>query len=125
MGNWVAERVDHAQPATAPGRLVAVRSGDGWYPAMLPGHAVQRCRGTLAKLTLSPGDLTLLDRYEGSEYRRVALRVRGEDGRLACAMTYLWRATMEPSALAVPDGNFLGWLARTRRRAFATLRNGA
>jgi hypothetical protein len=44
---------------------------------------------------------------------------------LACAMTYLWRTTKEPSALAVPGGDFLGWLARTRRRAFTTLRNGA
>lgn len=119
MARWVGERLVRAEPASVPGRLLAIRDGGRWYPALVPGQA--RVRGTLCVLALKPGDLAVLDRYEGREYRRVAMPVRTGDHRRARAQIYFWRGRLPPGAREIVDGDFLGWLGRTRRTAYDAL----
>jgi hypothetical protein len=104
-----------------PGRLVAVRGGNGWFPALVPAKSGARVKGTLCELELAPGELALLDRYEGREYRRGSLPVRAG----VPARVYLWRIALPPGSPAIAGGDFLDWLRRTRRQAFSTPRNGA
>jgi gamma-glutamylcyclotransferase (GGCT)/AIG2-like uncharacterized protein YtfP len=124
MSRWLAQRSGAAMAASAPGRLVALRSGDGWYPALVPGRAGERCVGTLVRAVFGPGDLALLDRYEGREYRRGVLRVRTSAGSHAAGV-YVWHGAPPVGAIAIPGGDFLAWLARTGRSSFTTRRNGA
>lgn len=124
MGRWVAERMVREAHASAPGRLLAVPAGDGWYPILLRPDRGQHVRGTLVDLVLTRGELALLDRYEGREYRRLALPVRCENG-VRLAQAWAWLVPVPRGAQPVPEGDFLAWLERTRRNAFTTLRNGA
>lgn len=110
MSRWLGERVASAVPASAPGRMLVIPSPTGWFPALLPGSG--RVRGMLADIGLAPGELAHLDRYEGREYRRGTVRVRGAEG-LVTAQAYLWRAPLPVGALPVPGGDFLAWLAAT------------
>ena len=121
MARWVKARAVRAVPASVPGRLLAVKGGNGWFPALVPAKSGVRVKGTLCDLALSRGDLALLDRYEGREYRRVCLPVRAG----APATVYLWRIAPPPGGPVIAGGDFLEWLRRTRRRAFSTPRNGA
>jgi gamma-glutamylcyclotransferase (GGCT)/AIG2-like uncharacterized protein YtfP len=129
MGDWIAARLIGAEPATAPGRLFGVRSGRGWYPALLPprssARASARVAGVLCELRLRAGDLARLDRYEGAEYRRVSLPVRTATGRRCMAQLYLWRIGRPRNALSIPAGDFARWLRLTRRRPFSTPYNAA
>lgn len=125
MGQWIAARAQHVEPATAPGRLHAVRGGDGWFPALVAAKGGARVRGTWCELALAPGELALLDRYEGREYRRVCLPVRTAAGRTARARAYLWRVAVPARCPVIAGGDFLAWLRRTRRRAFSATRGGA
>ncbi|MCT2399173.1 gamma-glutamylcyclotransferase family protein [Novosphingobium mangrovi (ex Huang et al. 2023)] len=125
MGRWVGARLEHAQAATVPGRLFAIRGGNGWFPALVPAKSGARVRGTLCDLVLAPGDLARLDRYEGREYRRMGLPVRTDDGTVRQAQVYLWRIALPPASPVIGDGDFLDWLRRTRRASFTTPRNGA
>ncbi len=117
MGDWLAARLLHAEPATMPGRLYAIGDPGGWFPALVPGRQV--VHGTVCTLRLGRGDLALLDRYEGAEYRRRALPVRTASGRCVKAQAYLWRAPLPPVAPAIAGGDFLAWLRAGRRRAFS------
>ena len=116
MAQWVAQRLLRAEPASVPGRLLAIRDGRRWYPALVPGQA--RVRGTLCMLALKPGDWARLDRYEGREYRRVSRPARTGDGRRISARLYLWHRALPPGAMEITDGDFLAWLGRTRSTAF-------
>lgn len=116
MGDWIAARQVHSEPASAPGRLHAIRAGRGWYPALLPGAG--RVRGTLCELRLKPGDLARLDRYEGRDYRRVAASVRTASGERVTAQLYLWRTALPRSAPGIAHGDFPGWLRRNRLRPY-------
>ncbi|KHK92352.1 gamma-glutamylcyclotransferase family protein [Novosphingobium malaysiense] len=124
MGDWIAQRLVRCEPASAPGRLFAVRGGNGWFPALIPPSGQARVSGTLCWLDLEPGDLALLDRYEGREYRRVASPVRTASGLSEAGQLYLWRIALPDEAEAIAGGDFLAWLRRTGRRAFSTPRNG-
>lgn len=125
MGQWIAERMASAEPAQVPGRILAVKGGNGWFPALVAARSGARVQGTLCHLRFRPGDLAKLDRYEGREYRRVSLPVRISSGESARAQVYVWRAALPEAAPVICDGNYLGWLERTGRQAFTTLRNGA
>lgn len=125
MGSWIAARAVRGEAASVPGRLYGVRSGSGWFPALVPARSQRRVRGALYTLTLRPGDLALLDRYEGREYRRVCLPVGTASGQRVLAQAYLWRIGLPATALLIGSGDFLDWLRRTRRRPFSTSRNGA
>lgn len=112
MARWVAARALRVEPAVAPGRLVALHDGGGWYPALVPGNG--QVRGVVATLRLRPGERALLDRYEGREYRRRALVVRTPDDRRV-VQAYVWRGRLPERAMAIgPD--FLDWLREGGRR---------
>lgn len=117
IARWLADRVSEAEVASAPGRLIAVPSDHGWFPALLPGSG--QVRGTLVRVALGPGELARLDRYEGREYRRATLRVRAGRGRVS-AQAWIWRAPLPRGAEPIAGGDFLAWLAASRRAAFAT-----
>ncbi|TCM18739.1 gamma-glutamylcyclotransferase (GGCT)/AIG2-like uncharacterized protein YtfP [Novosphingobium sp. PhB165] len=125
MGQWLAERTESAEPASVPGRIHAIKSDDGWFPALVRAQGRGHVQGTLCRLELAPGDLARLDRYEGSEYRRICLPVRTASGRRARAQVYLWRLGLPRAAPVIRDGHYLGWLERTGHTAFTTLRCGA
>ncbi len=76
-----------ALPARLRGFAVrAVRDAD--YPALVPAHG--EVVAGLLLTGLDAGDLARLDRYEGSEYRRVPVRVEVTE-RFQPAWVYLWR----------------------------------
>jgi len=124
MASWVASRTARSVEASVPGRLHAVAGGNGWYPALLRARSGRRASGTLCELRLGPGDLARLDRYEGREYRRALLPVRTTSGKLRHAQAYVWRGALPSGASEIRAGNFVRWLAQTRRTAFSTRRNG-
>lgn len=124
MAGWLERRLVCAVPATVPGRIIAVRCGAGWYPALMPAHGGRRVRGMLVTLALRPGDLALLDRYEGREYRRVAVRARTAKGMLFPAQAYRWRMAPPRGSIPIRNGDFIGWLALTGRRPFAARGDG-
>lgn len=125
MARWIAARLVKGEAASVPGRLFAIRGGNGWFPALVPAKSGARVRGTLCQLRLTPGDLARLDRYEGLEYRRAGLPVRTACGGRVRAQVYLWRIALPAKAPAIAGGDFPDWLRRTRRRPFSTLRNGS
>lgn len=124
MGGWIAERLLEARPASVPGRLHAVRGGNGWFPALTAAKGDSLVRGTLCTLSLEPGALARLDRYEGLEYRRVCLPVSVGGRKAGHAQVYLWRIALPSDSLGIPRGDFLSWLRKTGRKSFSTPRNG-
>lgn len=125
MGRWIARRLISAEAASAPGRIFAVESGDGWFPAFIAPKSARRVRGMLCEVRLKPGDLALLDRYEGGEYRRIAVPVRTGRGRRAIAQVYCWRIPLPRQARPIPSGDFLAWLREKRLSAFAAPHDSA
>lgn len=116
MARWLRERATATMPATAPGTIHAVPSPQGWYPALLRGHG--RVQGTLVDCALERRDLVRLDRYEGHEYRRKAMRARC-GAETVVAQAWIWRGPLPDDAAPVGGGDFLAWLAQTGNRAFA------
>lgn len=116
MARWLHERVSESASASVPGTIHAVPSPQGWYPALLRGHG--RVNGTLVDCKLERRDLVRLDRYEGQEYRRKAMRARC-GGETLVAQAWIWRGPLPDDAVPVAGGDFLGWLAQTGNRAFA------
>ncbi|AKM11867.1 hypothetical protein AB433_14165 [Croceicoccus naphthovorans] len=119
-GRWLHERVSQVQPATVPGVIYAIPSTQGWYPALLRGPG--RVRGVVAECALERRDVARLDRYEGHEYRRKAMRARTADGTTV-AQAWIWRGPLPKGAVAIADGDFLGWLANSGN-AILNGRNG-
>lgn len=120
MGDWISARLVRGTGASAPGRLHGLRSKTGWFPALIPARGFHRVPGTLCEVRLRPGELAVLDRYEGGEYRRVTARVRTASGETMVARLYLWRVALPPDAPAIAGGDFLRWLRSGRRRSFGT-----
>lgn len=126
MARWLAKRIEEARPATVPGRLLAIRGDSGWFPALVRGLAHDHCDATVVLMVLGRGELTLLDRYEGREYRRAMTRARTATATLVAASVYCWRG---PEPRGVPGGretifggDFLASLEVTGRRSFTTRR---
>ncbi|CDO36816.1 Gamma-glutamyl cyclotransferase, AIG2-like [Novosphingobium mathurense] len=124
MGEWIAARCGASAEASVPGRIHAIRVSSGWFPALVPAASAQRVRGTLCDLELAAGELSILDRYEGREYRRAAMPVRTDQGLRIAAQVYLWRIPLPAHARPIVGGDFLAWLKESRSSAFTTLRNG-
>lgn len=124
MGRWIERRLVSVEPASVPGRIFAIRGGDGWFPVLVEAKAPQRVRGLLCAVDLGAGERALLDRYEGGEYRRVALRVLTDRGARQVAQIYRWRIPLPAAARAIPSGDFFAWLRDERLSAFSSLRNG-
>jgi hypothetical protein len=118
MARWLRPRLLGVRTASVAGRLVAIPSPEGWYPALLRARPGQRVHGTCCELALSRPELSRLDRYEGAEYRRFTARARGPDGMVAVQL-YRWRGAAPAGAEPVPAGNFLLWLQENGLRAYA------
>lgn len=125
MGRWIEQRLVSNEGASVPGRIFAVPGGNGWFPALVRAKSSERVRGTLCDLALEAGEQALLDRYEGAEYRRMALPVLSDSGARFAAQLYLWRIPLPGNARPIPSGDFPRWLRDNRLGAFSTLRNGA
>src|SRR5579871_1723963 len=69
---WLRSRMRRAEGASVPGRLVAIPTPRGWYPALVPAPG-SRVHGLCCTVALDACDLAWLDRYEGREYRRVKI----------------------------------------------------
>jgi gamma-glutamylcyclotransferase (GGCT)/AIG2-like uncharacterized protein YtfP len=75
--------------ATVAGRVCDTGRG---YPALLPDRA-RRASGWLVTLRDAPALLRRLDRYEGTEYRRVRVAAApADEGTKTACWTYLWTA---------------------------------
>src|SRR5579864_2305926 len=83
MARWLRPRLLGVGAASLAGRLVAIPSPDGWYPALLRAGPRQRVHGTCCTLAFSRPELSRLDRYEGAEYRRVSALAHGREGMVA------------------------------------------
>lgn len=117
MGDWVARRMVQDKAACVSGAIHAVCDRGGWYPALVPARGAQWVVGTLCDLSLRAGELAMLDRYEGDEYRRARIAAYDARGRAGRAMVYMWRAPMPHGAERIAGGNFLEWLKIARRTA--------
>lgn len=118
MGRWIERRLVASEAATAPGRI-ALPDADGWFPALVPASPPGRVRGALCELELRPGELALLDRYEGPEYRRAAVPIRTVGDARVTAQLYLWRAALPRDAVPIRSGDFIGWLRGSGLNAFS------
>lgn len=125
MARWLASRLGEIVAAHVPGRLVAIPTPHGWYPALLPGRGGQRVSGMVCETDFGPGDLVRLDRYEGREYVRRTLLVRTRDGRRLGAQVYRWRTALPADSRPIRHGDFLAWLKETRQQPFSARRNGS
>jgi gamma-glutamylcyclotransferase (GGCT)/AIG2-like uncharacterized protein YtfP len=147
-GNPVAERI-HAKlrergPAVARGRLLAIPTAQGWYPAFISERQGAGVHGMTYETLpgFSAQDLALLDDYEAydadhpdmSEYWRQRIDIVC-DGCTKAAEAYVYRAALPPGALAVSPGDFRAFLdahglhpyrisAEEVGRALARLRRG-
>jgi len=109
--------------------LYALPDPGGWYPALVPAPDGPPVRGLLfpASADFSAEDLARIDAYEdyrpgdavGSEYLRrdIAVRCAATD-RPVTAQAYAYNRPLPPDAEAIPEGDFLDWLARHKRRGF-------
>lgn len=113
MARWLGDRLDACEPGSVPGRMIAVRSATGWFPAILPRSGAQggRVQGMVGEARLAPGELAVLDRYEGVEYRRAVMRVQTASGHCT-AQAWIWRFAPPPGSMPVPSGDFRAWLAQ-------------
>lgn len=125
MARWLASRMRETVAAHVLGRIVAIPTPNGWYPALLPALGGQGVAGMACETDFGPGDLARLDRYEGREYVRLTLPARATDGRRLSAQTYRWRAALPAGARPIWHGDFLAWLKETGQKPFSAGRNGS
>ncbi|OZJ04019.1 hypothetical protein BZG36_03763 [Bifiguratus adelaidae] len=65
------------------------------YPALiLTVNASDKVAGMLCE-GLSPSDIDLLDRFEGSEYERRSVKILAQDGQVPSTQVYVWIAPRE------------------------------
>jgi gamma-glutamylcyclotransferase (GGCT)/AIG2-like uncharacterized protein YtfP len=130
-GNRVADavhtRLRELGPATARGRLFAIPTIQGWYPAFVAkpdgdavhGMAYEALPGFTAE------DLALLDDYEAcypeqperSDYLREEIEVLCNKRRI-CAEVYVWCTGLPGDARPVGHGDFRAFLKETGSRPF-------
>lgn len=114
------------QRAFVRGRLLAVRSPQGWYPVLCVGSGWVAGRLYRAGPRFAARHLRLLDAYEEcdrhrparSEYRRLNLRVRVAGGGTVTAQAYRHNRAAHAGLGVIPDGDFGAFVARRGLRAF-------
>ncbi|WP_206238033.1 gamma-glutamylcyclotransferase family protein [Novosphingobium terrae] len=99
------------------GRLWALPDPQGWYPALVPGEG--RVMGTVhcPLAAFDAAMLAAMDRYEGEAYRRLPVTVRVASGEIA-AQAYVWQEALPEGAVALEDGDFAAFLARSGEQAY-------
>jgi gamma-glutamylcyclotransferase (GGCT)/AIG2-like uncharacterized protein YtfP len=65
LPGWRQEMVEITDPD------VLAKSGKRFHPIVMPGDAADRVEGTVFEIT--PGELATADRYEVSDYKRIAV----------------------------------------------------
>ena len=104
---------------TVAARLFAKRDPRGTYPVLVRGagsvHGVV-CR---AGVGFSACARAAMDRYEGSEYIRRAVRVRLEGGGSLTADAYFYNRPITAALMRIANGDFAHFLAVTGDPAFA------
>jgi gamma-glutamylcyclotransferase (GGCT)/AIG2-like uncharacterized protein YtfP len=93
----LAERSDFLGPARVQGRLYQLHS----YPGLRLHHGAPWIAGELFRLRDARPLLSVLDRYEGSEYRRVRTVAAMRSRRVRC-WVYELTAVPEPPASPGP-----------------------
>ena len=115
-----------ARPATISGKLYAVPDPRGHYPVMTAGSAGERVHGTV----LIPGprfgtaELAEFDAFEGfepgnpdgSDYRRLTLKVTLSDGSAVDADAYRWNRAVGGDSILIAHGDFARYLAESGAR---------
>jgi gamma-glutamylcyclotransferase (GGCT)/AIG2-like uncharacterized protein YtfP len=96
--------------ASTTGRLLAMAGG---YPGLIEDEDNQlRVLGELLQLRNASAAFSLLDEYEGSEYRRVLRPVALTNGSERLAWCYLLTATAIRRGTPIPGGDWLAWTRR-------------
>jgi gamma-glutamylcyclotransferase (GGCT)/AIG2-like uncharacterized protein YtfP len=119
VANLIHARLRELGPATVKGRLFAIPTGQGWYPALIaePGAAMVRGITYEALPSFGAKYLALLDDYEAyrpecpdeSDYLRTSVQTL-RDGRRERAQAYVYHAALPPEARSVPRGDFRAFL---------------
>jgi len=77
---------------------------DETYPGMVP-RTGKSVRG-LVYFDVEPDDLAALDRFEGADYRRIAVDAKLDTGELVRAQAYLYLLPAQLSGLPWQPGRF-------------------
>jgi gamma-glutamylcyclotransferase (GGCT)/AIG2-like uncharacterized protein YtfP len=100
------------EPGRVAGRLFAIADPQGWYPALLPGEGWVRGMAHRLLPAFDAAMLAAMDHYEGAEYRRLPMPVMLAEGE-AMAQAYAWQGALPTGAVALEDGDFAAFLARS------------
>lgn len=125
----MAPKIARAAAASVPGRLFAILTPNGAYPALVEGGPeglVVRGRYYEMNERFTDEDLGVIDAYEEyrpdtparSIYRREERQVRLFDGETVTAETYLYNQRIPHGAPLIPMGDFPAWLRRTGKQPF-------
>lgn len=116
-------------PATIAGRLYAIETPDGCYPALvLDTDNDARVHGYCFRNDrLTPDDVAALDRYElydpnnlaESEYRRIEASVHLDSGSNLVASLYAYNVALPDDARLIANGNFADFLRRTGQKPYS------
>lgn len=103
----VAPYVVEIMTASTSGRLLAMAGG---YPGLIEDEDHRmRVMGELLQLRNASAAFTVLDEYEGSEYRRVLRPITLVDGSERLAWCYLLTATAIARGTPITGGDWLAW----------------
>lgn len=106
----VAPFVVKIMTASTTGRLLIMAGG---YPGLIEDEDNQvRVVGQLLHLRNASAAFTVLDEYEGSEYRRVLRPIALDDGSERLAWCYLLTATAITRGTPIAGGDWLAWTRR-------------
>lgn len=111
---WLEQRSCAIGETFVSGRLIAIPTQLGWYPALLPPRSTgDRVRGMVMQLDFRPGDWRWLDAYEGDEYRLAKL-----SAGVGRVWAYRWKAAIPSGTRPIPHGDFLRWIGDTGRQPY-------
>ena len=99
-------------PARVRGLLYAIPSGSKWYPALLPVPTRDAVPVHGAVHEAGAVDLAAIDAFEGPDYARRALTIKGPDGAMTAEL-YVWISPLPAGAGRIAHGDFARWLKET------------
>lgn len=112
LADEIRARLFPLGPARATGRLFAIPTAYGWYPAFLQdaqggGEVLGEVYEALP--TFTHDDLAQLDAYEGDEYRREQIDIALPHGD-GLAEAYVFRGALPSDAVAIAHGDFAAFV---------------